>query len=101
MQEVPQTILEQLGGNKFISMTGAYNFIAGEIFLGFKLPSQPNFVKSGINYVEIALTPMDDYTMIFANIKGVTYTEIAMVDRLYFDQLQEVFTEHTGLDTKL
>ena len=35
--QVAQTILQQLGGNKFVVMTGSKNFIAGENFLRMNL----------------------------------------------------------------
>ena len=101
MNEVAKIILQQLGGNKFAAMTGAKNFVAGENFLRFKLPKTKHFVKSGINYIEVILTPMDDYTIVLGIISGLDYTEVTMVSGIYFDQLQEVFTAHTGLDTKL
>jgi hypothetical protein len=36
--EIEQEILRQLGGNKFIAMTGAKNFVAGDGILAFRIP---------------------------------------------------------------
>ena len=35
--KVAQTIFEQLGGNKFVAMTGSKNFVASENFLRMNL----------------------------------------------------------------
>jgi hypothetical protein len=51
--EVAETILEQLGGKRFIVMTGAKHFAADGNALRFRLPS--NFAKSGINAVTISI----------------------------------------------
>ncbi|HFR1940581.1 TPA: hypothetical protein ACHVB4_003052, partial [Shigella sonnei] len=55
---VATEILKQLGGNRFIAMTGATKFAyfdeKGECGLFFRLPS--NFSIKGINLVKIKLT---------------------------------------------
>ncbi|EFE7250305.1 hypothetical protein F9V24_27190, partial [Escherichia coli] len=60
---VATEILNQLGGNRFIAMTGAKNFTCfdenGESGLCFRLPS--NFAMKGINLVKIKLTFSDTY----------------------------------------
>ncbi len=91
-----RTILEQLGGNKFIAMTGAKNLVAGITSLSFKIPQSKN-----INYVKIKLTEMDDYKLEFGKITGFDYKIIKIEDNVYFDQLQQVFTEKTGLNCSL
>ena len=95
--EVAKTILQQLGGNKFIVMTGAKNFTGSPDALSFKLPGGGGFCKDGIN----AVTPADDYNIDFMRVRGMTVKTIKKVDGIYFDQLQEVFTEATGLRTSL
>lgn len=103
--QVAQTILEQLGGRKFIAMTGARNFVGGESSLAFRLPGGGGFCKKGINVVQITLTPDDTYTMTFQrrnHVKGVlTWTDIAQHHGVYFDMLQSMFTSETGLATQL
>lgn len=104
--EIAKTILEQLGGNKFIVMTGAKNLLAHEAGLSFKLPSR--FAKSGINYVEISLDPNDTYIMYFGKIFKHTITDIITYTDVYFDGLQSMFTENlrkapsfrAGMDSK-
>jgi hypothetical protein len=99
--QVAKTILEQLGGNKFIVMTGARNCYGDGNTLSIKLPSTPHYVKDGINYVRITLTPMDDYTVEFMKVRGMKVKEISKHEGIYSDMLQELFTAQTGLATRL
>lgn len=93
-------ILNQLGGNKFIVMTGAKSFVWLEKGgLIFKLPS--NFASNGINLVKIELDPSDTYNMEFYKSRGVSVKGIASYEMIYCDQLQDIFTEATGLYTHL
>ena len=100
---VATIILQQLGGNKFNAMTGAKNHFADGNALQFKLPS--NFAKDKINFVKIRLMPDDTYQMEFSNITMKRYVptvkQIKIIDNVYCDQLQTIFTEVTGLDTHL
>jgi len=100
---ISSTILHQLGGNKFIMMTGAKNMATDGSNLRFKLPK----AKDGINYVEIKyVRGKDTYDMIFSrvttggktgyrNVKKKEYTDI------YADQLGTLFEKTTGLRTRL
>lgn len=93
-------IISQLGGNKFIVMTGAKQFVSldkGGII--FKLPS--NFAKNGINLIKIELDPSDTYNLYFFKSRGTSLKEIDNYTGVYCDQLQSIFTEITGLDTHL
>jgi len=119
---VADTILEQLGGNKFVAMTGSKNFVSGGSSLSMKLAGN----KSRANRLKITLTALDDYTMEFIRITkprveideskikslqeigegAVTFVpgkleKIETVSGVFCDQLQEVFTRVTGLDTSL
>ncbi len=100
-QNIAKTILQQLGSNKFIAMTGARGLMNIGNGLSFKLPSKSGFTKNGINYVKIILNSMDTYDMEFGRIRGHTYTIIQSFNNIYADQLQTIFTETTGLDTHL
>jgi hypothetical protein len=99
--QVAKTILEQLGGNKFIAMTGAKNFIGSEDGLSFKLPGGGGFCKNGINYVKIVLDPSDTYTMTFLRIRGTKVHDVAQHHGVYADMLQSMFTSETGLEVSL
>lgn len=98
---VAKTILEQLGGHRFISMTGARNLIARENGLSFRLPGAGGFCKDNINYVEIVLTPMDVYAVGFFRIRGAKVVSVKKCDDVYAENLQEVFSDSTGLRTRL
>jgi hypothetical protein len=100
--EIAQTILAQLGGRRFISMTGARNLIGGENYLMFGLPA--GFAKDGINKVRITLDWTDTY--IFEALKvypgpELKFDTIEKLEGVYTEDLQEIFTRVTGLDTHL
>jgi hypothetical protein len=96
---VPSTILRQLGGGKFITMTGANCFTGGAGFLTFKIPS--NKTKDRISHVRILLDYDDTYSMTFFACRGSVVKTIASHNGIYCDQLQEIFTDITGLQTHL
>jgi hypothetical protein len=107
-----EIIFEQLGGGKFAAMTGAKNFIADNNTLRFNIGRN----ASRANKVEITLTADDLYTITFTkytpykfkiNPDG-TFTEtlekiipIEKYEGVYGDILQNVFTQVTGLYTRL
>ncbi|WP_027188845.1 hypothetical protein [Desulfovibrio cuneatus] len=97
------TVIEQLGGNKFVAMTGAKNFMGLSSGLQFDLPKSAHYVKNGINRVHVVLTTMDEYTVTFYKIskRGLECKTIAEVKHVYSDQLCTVFTAGTGLETRL
>lgn len=97
-------ILNQLGGNKFIVMTGSKNFLYSETennWLSMHLTKN----KAKAKFLKIVLGVNDTYTMIFSKVVGRKYEErleiIKEIPNVYNDQLQKVFTEITGLDTHL
>lgn len=93
-------ILEQLGGNRFIRMTGSKFFTAfSDTSVGFKVGSNPK----NITHCEIVLDPSDTYTMNFKRWNGRSrkMDVISSVDNVYCDMLQDVFTQNTGLYTRL
>ena len=98
---VAETILAQLGGRRFIVMTGAKNLMShtADNALSFRIPG--TMTKDRINYVKITLTPDDLYTMEFGKIRGTTYRVIETVEGVYCDMLRDIFTDKTGLETSL
>ena len=97
---VANTILAQLGGNRFTAMTGAKNFIGGSMFLGFEIGKN----SSPANRVTITYSQARDlYSMTFLKAKrgGLDTVELKRFDNVYADQLRSVFTEYTGLETSL
>lgn len=97
--QIAKVILEQLGGRKFIVMTGARDLLALDSGLIFSLSATTT--KNRINRVRITLTPADTYTIEFLAIHGKTVKEVYKAEDIYNDQLVELFEEHTGLFTKL
>ncbi|MGD1154186.1 MAG: hypothetical protein ABR911_15100 [Syntrophales bacterium] len=78
-------------------MTGAYDFLALDSGVRFKLPDDEGLTKQGINLVEVILTPSGTYRVRF--LKGAAL--IREHEDIYNDQLQELFTSETGLATHL
>jgi hypothetical protein len=94
------TILEQLGGNKFVLMTGTKNFVKDSEKRTLRMKLSRNAVKA--QYLTIKLTAMDDYNLEFTSYnKNLEKKIIKEYEGIYVDQLQEIFTEVTGLYTSL
>jgi hypothetical protein len=95
------TILEQLGGNRFIAMTGAREFLELGNGLSFQLPGGGGRIKQGINNVQIIVAENDTYKMYFSRRRGLTFKNIHTFENIYWDQLQEIFTQATGVATSM
>jgi hypothetical protein len=104
--QVAQTILQQLGGNRFIAMTGAKHFVGGDDTLSFQIAAKN---ERKIKGCRIVLDPTDTYTMTFLKkakkdpVFGVSVgMEVATVrEGVYAEDLQRIFTSETGLETRL
>ena len=103
-QSQAKVLLKQLGGNKFIMMTGAKNFGLGPKGMGFKIGRN----SKKINYIRIDLDRGKDlYNMEFirmARKKGELSPTMKVVKKIkgvYADQLQKMFTKYTGMYTSL
>lgn len=115
-QEIAQIILEQLGGNKFLVMTGSKVKYCGDnngnSYIMFSLTK--NLLHA--QFLKITLTAMDDYTMQFSKIKRTLNKDLAKlgikiydeehqilktIEGVYCDMLQDIFEEQTGLYTTL
>lgn len=109
--EVAEQILIQLGGRRFVAMTGSSHFLADHNSLEMRLARN----KSGANRLRITLRDDDLYDMCFSYYRTAGYrilkhkvVEIPEVYRviksyegIFCDQLQEIFTEVTGLETQM
>lgn len=96
--EIAKTILAQLGGNRFIAMTGAHSFTSSNDSLSFQIPKANKKIKG----VRITYHPVPDlYTMTFGYVcrKSFEWKEVAKYSMIYADQLQSSFTHETGLYT--
>ena len=112
-----QDILQQIGGNKFLVMTGSkvkyYGYDKnGYVYLMFQLSKN----QSKAQFLKIQLNDKDLYNMEFSKIKKTLNKEYAaigikiydeslenikIIEDVYCDQLQEVFTDITGMYTRL
>lgn len=100
--EIAQTILKQLGGRRFMVMTGAKDLVSIEKGLRFRIPGYwSNLCKGKVNCVTVTLTDADLYDVTYQRIHGTKVTTMAESHGLYADMLEEDFTEKTGLDTRL
>ena len=101
---IPNTILAQLGGNRFVVMTGARNLIAGEDYLGMALPTARHDGKR-VTHVRVTLDPSDTYTVEALSFnprsRVAPFKTIVTESGVYCDNLQAVFTDLTGLATHL
>jgi len=95
--QVAKTILQQLGGNKFIAMTGAKNLGSTNKSLQFKIGRN----SKSISHVIITLKSSDLYEMEFIRIRGVKRTVVKKVKGVYNDQLGKIFTKYTGMNVRL
>ena len=101
MSNVAQTILAQLGGNRFLAMTGAKDLVGGSDILRFRLPR--GAAKDGITHVSVRLDGNDEY-MIEAgkyNAKRLEVVRVKRADGVQAAALRETFTAMTGLHTSL
>ena len=89
---VAKTILQQLGGEHFVAMTGAKNFVGTEDSLTFEVGSNPKHVS----HVRVTQTPDDLYAVTFFR-RGKAPQ---IMDSICCDILQELFTNNTGLYIK-
>lgn len=101
--QVATTILEQLGGRRFIAMTGAHSFVGDGDALIMTVSGQSKTGK--VSRLKIELAASDTYTM---TAYGMTKIDgmLGVVERykcegLYFDNLATAFEEATGLRTSL
>jgi hypothetical protein len=92
---IASQILQQLGGNKFIVMTGATCYSDGNTlvvkFKGSKIA----------NIMYVILNSMDTYDVKFCKFRGLDVKTIKEVERAYSDMLKSIFEKTTGLYTSL
>ncbi len=108
---IADIIYQQLGGGRFIAMTGCNSFIWDDRNNSLQMCIPRNSSKA--NRLTITYKPDDTYNMRFwrytscrwsskyAKMYPEKYTDIKVFDGVYCDQLQELFTEVTGMYTRL
>ena len=97
--KVAETILSQLGGNKFRVMTGAKNLAGDENSLSMRIGRN----SSNSNYLKITLNAMDTYDMTFCKLTRGEFDQksVSEYNNIYNDMLTDQFTAHTGMYTSL
>lgn len=96
-KQIADTIFEQLGGNKFRVMVGvkAVTFTEdGTLKVRFTGSRKYNFLS-------VKLNSMDLYDMKFWRFTKRGIGKELSFENIYNDQLQEIFTQATGLYTTL
>lgn len=115
MSQIANVIFHQLGGGRFAAMTGTKGFIWDEDKQMLRMALSKNGSKA--NRLDVTYNPDDTYTMRFyhhtphrtrIDIEKKIWKEypekikeVKTWDHIYCDQLQELFTETTGLYTHL
>ena len=92
-----KTLLQQLGGNKFMAMTGAKDFGIGSDGLHFKIGRN----AKSISHVVINLSSMDLYDMKFLRVRAGKIKVVKKVKGVYFDMLGDIFKRYTGMNVRL
>jgi hypothetical protein len=94
-QEICLETLKQLGGNKFIVMTGAKCISDGNtLIVKFKMCPKANIMY-------ITLNGKDLYDVKICKFRGMEVKTVAELNDAYSDMLRPFFTETTGLRTSL
>ena len=90
-------LLKQLGGNRFIAMTGAKGFAFSDKYMSFKIGRN----SKGINFVRIGHNAKDLYDMEFGfvSVKGIKVKK--KVKDVYADMLGTMFKKYTGMNVRL
>ena len=95
-------IMQQLGGNRFIAMTGSKNFVYGTKYNNndyLQIELTRNKIQA--KFLRIELNANDTYTMEFIKLRKFEVSTVAKHEDVYCDMLQDIFTSETGLYTSL
>ena len=94
-QQIAETILAQLGGARFVAMTGASNMLHGEKHLQCKLGRG---ALNGITHLTVALRDDDSYDVTFHRVakRGLDVREISRHEMVFADSLRTLVESVTG-----
>ena len=90
-------VIKQLGGGRFIAMTGAKDFFLGPKGVVFKIGRN----SKGVNYVRINLNSMDTYDVEYLSVRNYKEKVKSSAKGIYADMLRDSFEANTGLRTSL
>lgn len=93
---VAAEILRQLGGSKFVAMTGAKSMSFGERSLNMRIPS-----SKGINAVTVKLNEHDFYNVTFSRVVKFDVNTVEYHPGVPVENLAALFERTTGLLTSL
>ena len=98
-QGIANTIVRQIGGRRFMAMTGVKKFIMNsQGGIEFKIgrnKSKANHVMINYNFGK------DLYDVSFGKIRAGKYTTLETIEEVYCDMLEDIFEDFTGLYTRL
>ena len=100
---IATTILQQIGGKRFVAMTGSRDFI--DLGNGLRMNLSRN--KTSANRLEILLDEATDtyrmhfYRMTVSKHFDIKTKDIAVYEGVYCDMLEDIFTSVTGLYTRI
>lgn len=102
-KHVALEILEHLGGDPFLSATGAYNVSSYHYDLGARFLLPARVAKNKINTVSIMMRDDSLYDVEFLEVsaKDRTYRLVSAPVAIAGDKLRELFEQETGLRTSL
>jgi len=93
-----KVILSQLGGSKFIAMTGAKNFGVGNEGLSMSIGKNSKRIT---HFIVDYNRGRDLYNLEFVRMWGGRRISVKKLKGVYFDDLQYNFKRYTGLNTRL
>jgi predicted transcriptional regulator of viral defense system len=96
--QIAKTIISQLGGNRFVAMTGAKKFSALENGVQFYVPMK---TKNKSNIIKITLNGLDLYDVEFNRVYASKFTSISEFNNVYAEDIENLFRDETGLSTRL
>ena len=95
MNDIPNIILSQLGGNRRVSaFLGVDRYIFSDDSLSFRFKAKG---KNGINSILVRLDPSDTYTVQFSRSTKNGVKVISEQSYVYCDQLIDLVESITGL----
>lgn len=97
-KQISETILNQLGNHRFITMTGAKDMNYTGNALHFKFGSG---AKNKANHCSITLQSDDTYMVDFHKVSNFHAKHIGSFRDIYVSNLKSFFTEQTGMETSL